>query len=94
MMHPKSINPKMKRVMSHRYAKSNSIKLLDRPEGRSTIAQLNQGTWIGVMEQAGEWLRVITTEGYGWIKADLTIKSDDFKIRVLPGVGGKLKYAI
>jgi hypothetical protein len=59
-----------------------------------SIAQLNQGTWIGVMEQAGDWLRVITTEGYGWIKADHTIISDSFNIRVLPGVGGKFKYAI
>lgn len=84
----------MRRVMNHRYAKSQSINLHDSPEGISTIAQLNQGTWIGVMEQAGDWLRVITTEGYGWIKADHTIISDDFQIRVLPGVGGKFNYAI
>ena len=49
---------------------------------------------IGVMEQAGDWLRVITTEGYGWIKADHTIVGDAFHIRILPGVGGKFKYAI
>ena len=84
----------MKRVMNHRYAKGPTIQLMDRPEGSSVLAFLDQGTWIGVMEQVGEWLRVITTEGYGWIKADKTFSTDDYKIRVLPGVSGKMKYAV
>lgn len=84
----------MKTVNTHRYASEENIKLMERPDSMNPIARLTQGTWIGVMEQVGEWLRVITSEGYGWIKAEQTLHGDGYQLRVLPGINGKITYSI
>lgn len=59
--------------------------MLEKPCGKHIVAKLYDGAWIGVMEDKGEWLRVITTDGYGWIKANQTREGSGFQLRMLPG---------
>ena len=73
----------MKTVHKHVYAEKNSLQLLDRPIDGKQIAELGKGAWVGVMEQVGEWFKVITTEGYGYLPAHDTFTGDHFKLRVL-----------
>ncbi len=59
--------------------------MLEKPFGDQIVAKLYDGAWIGVMEDQGEWIRVISTDGYGWIKADQTREGSGFRLRTLPG---------
>ena len=81
----------MKTVHKHVYAKENTIQLLDSPVNGNKIADLGKGAWVGVMEQVGEWFKVITTEGYGYLPAEDTFIGDHFKLRVLCQVSENIR---
>ena len=68
--------------------------MLDKPHGQNIVARLYDGAWIGVMEDQGDWLRVITSDGYGWIKSVQTREGSGFQLRTLPGISEKQMPAV
>lgn len=74
--------------MKHCNTNKRFILLLDRPRGSQIVAKLYDGAWIGVMEDNGDWMRVITTDGYGWIQTIQSGAGSRFQFRFLPGSGG------
>lgn len=56
--------------------------------------KLPKGNWLGVLERKMDRLRVLTTQGEGWIRLDDAVETNYFDFKVLHGANGELSYGV
>lgn len=56
--------------------------------------RLPKGNWLGVIERKSDRLRVITTQGSGWIKSEDTSTLKSNAIRILQAENGSVQYGM
>ena len=85
----------MKTNIKHVFAKLDKTPLFtEMSTNGKPIIFLEKGIWIGVVAQIGDWYKVITTAGNGYVQIQSTCLENGFKLRVLNCNNGKLSYAV
>ena len=56
--------------------------------------QLPKGNWLGVLERKIDRLKVLTTQGEGWISLEDTLETNHFDFSVRHNSNGELSYVV
>lgn len=60
-------------IQSHLYARNPETPVYRNPFAEDLpITFLHKGSWMGMLEQKGDWIYVITIEGAGWVLRECT----------------------
>lgn len=88
-------------IQTHLYARNTETPVFDNPrkDGHPSFI-LHEGSWMGVLEEKGEWVHVITVEGDGWVEREFAelrspgdlhvVLSGDFRVDYVNSVIGNL----
>jgi len=56
--------------------------LCSTPEG-DAVYTVPAGSWLGVIDEAGDWYRVVSARHDGWIRKDQTTDAPHFSLRAV-----------
>lgn len=83
----------MNKILWH--AVSVSALIRSKPDDHAPVLKsIQHGTWLGVVNEMGEWIYVIGTEAFGWVlrKEITTCNTLDLHIRQEDGEKWKVGY--
>ena len=81
----------MKTVKTHKYAVKGGASLYG-DVGGELIAQLEGGSWLGVVEERDGWYHVISAQHDGWVQKDAAIDARPFTLSAI--LSGKVSGLI
>jgi len=71
-------------VQTHLYARNAETPVFGSPfEGALPITLLHKGSWMGMLEDNGKWVRVITINGEGWVEREYTEERTPGELHIL-----------
>ncbi len=80
-------------IQSHLYTRLEETPVYDQPvDGGRTLTLLGQGNWVGVIRRLGEWIRVLSVRGEGWVRAEHVEARPPFQLHVLLSEGDNISY--
>ena len=79
-------------IQSHLYAKQPETPLFAARDEGQLITMLGKGNWLGVFENTGTWLHVLTIQGEGWVKAEHVEERSPFNLHVRWEPGKQIEY--
>jgi hypothetical protein len=80
-------------IQSHLYARKTEARVYADPSvSGQPLRILPRGNWLGVLEQRGEWVQVLTIEGIGWVMAEDLEARPPFQLHASRKAGGLIEY--
>ncbi len=80
-------------IHSHLYARNAEARVYDSPSVSGLpLCTLPRGNWLGVLEQCGEWVQVLTIEGIGWVMAEDLEARPPFQLHASRKADGLIEY--
>jgi hypothetical protein len=79
-------------IHSHLIANQPETPVYSQPADSQPASRIPKGSWLGVVERMGEWIRVIGTNFEGWVK-NADVKSlPPMKLKVVWSPGKPIEY--
>ena len=80
-------------IQSHLYTRLEETPVFDKPaDGGQMLTMLGQGNWVGVIKRLGEWIRILSVRGEGWVKAEHVEDRPPFQLHVQWSEGDNISY--
>ena len=80
-------------IHSHLYTRLAETPVFDEPlDNGHRITILGPAHWVGVIAQLGDWIRVLSVRGEGWVRADHLEARPPFQLRVHWSEGNSIFY--
>lgn len=80
-------------IQSHLYTRLDETPVYDKPaDGGRQITNLGAGNWVGVIHQIGEWAKVLSVRGEGWVKAEHLEARPPFQLHACWTEGKPIAY--
>ncbi len=80
-------------IQSHLYTRKNETGLYSAlEEGSTPLCVLAQGTWLGELDRANDWIHVVGIQGEGWVKAEDVETRSPFNLHVRWTPGKPIEY--
>jgi hypothetical protein len=57
----------MSRIKEHMFAIEENTPVYANQNSEHIIAYIPKGTWMGIVEQTGNWIQIITSNVDGWV---------------------------
>ncbi|GEM_PF-1457635 len=84
----------MATIKKHLISSKESTPLYSLENLTGMRLRLPKGDWLGVLERKIDRLRVLTTQGEGWISLDDAAEANYYDFKVLHGSNGELSYGV
>lgn len=80
-------------IKAHLYARRDQTAVYADPGGSAKLlGSLFSGQWAGLLEQSGDWIRIVTTTCTGWVLAGDLESRPPFQLRALLTSENKLAF--
>lgn len=80
-------------IHAHVIAKSPATPMYQAPDMSSgSTCSVIQGAWLGVLEDIGEWIHVISSHCEGWVKKDQVTNLSPMQLHIMYSPGKPIEY--
>lgn len=82
-------------IKAHLYARYDQTAVYaDAGGSTKLLCHLYSGQWVGVLEQKGDWMYVVSTSCTGWVHVRDLESRPPFHLKVLQTPDNKLDYRV
>jgi hypothetical protein len=84
----------MTAVKKHVISSKDNTPIYSMEDLSQISALIPKGNWLGILEKKENLLKVISTQGSGWIRMDDIEETNKYKLRVFRDSRGEIQYGV